>query len=452
MSVPRIVVYDQDNQHRSACCDALRAAGFEPVEVVDRERVAAAADGVGVVAALVEPDAALGGAEVLEALRARGIPVLAMVSLWLGAMNRSIGVLYDGCADVLEKPVDDGELTQWLRRLFPDVSPGSTLAAPASAPVVAPAPAPVGGSESAGPESLRVPQPSQSTSGPAVAYRAPTGPARTPTGQSEPVRHQAQSDPATASMRTADQGMVPSRLDVRQVETAGEFEGTYFPTLMAYLAFGRSTGTLMLQRGDDKRLAYLEEGFVVGARTNQPDDSLTESMVVQGLMTPEQRMQVDSHAQANRISMPQSLVELRIFPEADVDTIVSAHLRNRLLDVFEWVEGSYTFKESSVPQGQRHEPVVSPMDFIWQGVQFATPFAVIRDTLSPFARHRLRWIGEPPSAGQMELTQSQTAFLSDVTGNLSLDDIRAAGRLNESVWRVAYVLTACGFISFRSPD
>jgi hypothetical protein len=244
---------------------------------------------------------------------------------------------------------------------------------------------------------------------------------------------------------------VPPELDVRQVEQAGMFEKTYFPTLMAYLAFRRATGSLMLQRGNDKRLAYLEDGFVVGAKTNQPDDTLTESMVVQGLLTPQQRMQVEAHAQAGRISITQGLVDLRIFPKSDVDTILSAHLRNRLMDVFEWVEGTFTFKEGSVPQGYQHDPVVSPMDFIWQGVQFSTPFSVVRDTLSPFTRHRLRWIGEPPPAGQMEMTQSQSAFLTDVARNLSLDDVRADGRLNEGVWRVAYVLAACGFIAFKTP-
>ena len=60
----------------------------------------------------------------------------------------------------------------------------------------------------------------------------------------------------------------------------------------------------------------------------------------------------------------------------------------------------------------------------------------------------MAWVSEPPPADVMDLTQSQRAFFADVEKHQKLDDLRTQGRLNEAVWRVAFVLAACGFVQF----
>lgn len=448
MSSPRVLVFDQDSAHCSECCDVLKSAGFEPVVLWDRHRLSATLEEQSPVAALIEPDGLPDGGLMLEQLRGAGIPVFAVVSMWLGPMNRALGLTYDGCAEVFEKPVADSELRTWLRRLFPEVKAVPTTVA-ATEPFAKTGPPDRTFVEHVGSPALRADVHTRET-GPvdvvAVELQlmaestrvAPAASLASPPGAS--VRQ----TPVSGTLTVP----VPRALDVQQVEPSGEFADAYFPTILASLAYRRATGSLMLQQGDDKRLAYFEQGFVVGVKTNQPDDTLTESMVSQGLITLDQRMQVERHAQSARISASQSLVELQLLPKDDVDTIVSAHLRNRLMDVFEWTHGQYTFRDSNVPRGYQHDPVVSPMDFIWQGVQFSTPISIIRETLQPCATYRMAWVSEPPPADVMDLTQSQRAFFADVEKHQKLDDLRTQGRLNEAVWRVAFVLAACGFVQF----
>lgn len=450
MSSPRILVFDQDSAHRSECCEVLKSCGFEPVVLWDRQRLSATLEEQTPVAALVEPDGVVDGGLMLEQLRGAGIPVFAVVSMWLGPMNRAIAMLYDGCAEVFEKPVPGSELRLWLRRLFPDVAPGVPTVAPTE-PVSRTGPTERTVLVSLDASGMRTDVHTRETGqvdvvvsdAPALSERAVVP------GHLDVSSLLGPGSRATPVSSTLT-GPVPRVLDVQQVELSGEFADAYFPTILASLAYRRATGSLMLQQGEDKRLAYFEQGFVVGVKTNQPDDTLTESMVSQGLITASQRLQVERHAQAARISASQALVDLALLPREDVDTIVSAHLRNRLMDVFEWTTGQYTFRDSNVPRGYQHDPVVSPMDFIWQGVQFSTPISMIRETLQPCTSYRMGWVSEPPPADVMDLTQSQRAFFADVEKHQRLDDLRTQGRLNEAVWRVAFVLAACGFIQFTA--
>jgi hypothetical protein len=89
------------------------------------------------------------------------------------------------------------------------------------------------------------------------------------------------------------------------------------------------------------------------------------------------------------------------------------------------------------------------MDFIWQGVRYSLPLATIQRHLAPVLSGVLHWATDPPSPEDMDLTQSQRSFFEEVERGSSLQTIEKAGRLTDAVWRVAYVLTACGFLGFR---
>ena len=62
-----------------------------------------------------------------------------------------------------------------------------------------------------------------------------------------------------------------------------------------------------------------------------PDDTLTEMLVSQGLITLAQRRQADALAQQQRVTASHALIELGFFTAEDMETLVSTHIRNRLM-------------------------------------------------------------------------------------------------------------------------
>lgn len=425
MTAPRIVILDQDRAHCVQCCDLLRAAGFEPVIVLDASQVAAVAERERAVAALLEAEADPSGASVFEALRRQGIPCLGMSSVWLGGTNRALGIGWDGCAEFWEKPVPPDELRMWLKRLFPDVLPASVAV------------------------SLRsgVAQSETAAAPPLASVSAKV--------QEDTTRREqasASSSAATPSAGTPGVGAslhVPPHLNVHRVAGSGSFAETAAAALLARLAYDRSTGALMMQRDEDKRVAYLQEGFIVGVKTNMPEDSLAEMLVAQGLITFDQGRRAETEAQRRQVQLSHVLVELGFFAHEDMQTLVSAHIRNHLMDVFAWESGAFVFRDGPVPRGYDHEPVVSPMDFIWQGVQFHLPLDYAESAFAASMRLRMGWVTEPPSAEDMSMTLTQQQFLLSVSAGETLGELQRSGRLKEPVWRVAYVLAATGFLGFQ---
>ena len=415
MTAPRIVILDQDRAHCAQCCDLLRAAGFEPVIASDASQVAGLAEHEQAVAALLEAEADPSGSSVFEALRRQGVPFFGMSAVWQGATNRALGIGWDGCAEFWEKPVPPDELRMWLKRLFPDTRP-----APAADSSRAGAAMPSGVVQSR--DEVMVPR---------------------------SVEPAASATPAVGTPAVSVPLHVPPHLDVQRVVGTGNFSETAFATILARLAYDRATGALMMQRDEDKRVAYLQDGFIVGVKTNMPDDSLSETLVAQGLITFDQSRRAEMEAQRRQVQLTAVLVEFGFFSGDDMQTLVSAHIRNHLMDVFAWEAGVFMFREGPVPRGYDHEPVVSPMDFIWQGVQFHLPLDYAESAFAASMQLRMGWMTEPPSAEDMSMTLSQQQFLSSVSAGESLGGLQRSGRMKEPVWRMAYVLAATGFLGFQ---
>lgn len=472
MTAPRIVILDQDGAHRAQCCDLLRAAGFEPVIVWEPSQLAAMAEQESAVAALLEAEAGHNGASVFEELRRQGIPCLGMSSTWLGGTNRALGISWDGCAEFWEKPVPQDDLLLWLKRLFPEVRPqpegithrsgGPVTAENPAAPDYEPtfnvhasptarvdSPASRSDEYSTPPASVTAVVSEASLRQLDELARLREAKVQVTAPVAAAPERSADATPASGTPGVSSPLHVPPHLNVHRVPGSGDFSETAFATILARLAYDRSTGALMMQRDDDKKLAYLQDGFTVGVKTNMPDDTLTEMLVSQGLITLAQRRQADALAQEQRVTASHALIELGFFSAEDMETLVSTHIRNRLMDVFEWESGVFTFRDGPIPRGYNHEPVVSPMDFIWQGVQFSLPIDYAETAFAACMNLKMGWMSDPPSSDDMPMTLSQQQFLDSVSAGETMGQLQRAGRMKEPVWRIAYVLAATGFLGFQ---
>lgn len=482
VSEPRVLLIDEDVDHRRHCARVLRAEGFDVVE--------SGGAGDEVDAAVAECAAALlddGARGLAGRVRSAGGTVFGMTDIYLGDLNREVAIVRDGFAEFWEKPVSEDALVQWLRRALGERYPRRTREAPVSmAPAVAPPtpPAPVAAppapvsprSASATPVADVATWERIESSPRAVAAGPPPRRAAATTTASvsavpprpNPVRASGSTPRVetpiprrmtSAAMPRVDGGrpdearrsgepVVPRRLDVREVQDAGEFVDHAFPTVLASLAYRRATGALMLQHEADKRLIYLEDGFAVGGRTNRESDGLGVMVVEMGLVSAASMRRIEAKAHELRLSVAQVLVEERVFSPDEMDLLWSVNLRNRALDIFDWAEGIFSFREgSTVPPNHRHDPVLSPMDMIWEGIQHGTRLRTIRAELEPFQHHALLWANDPPEPGTIRLTPSQEALTHRIDERTSMSDLAREGRLTPDVQRFVYALLATGFLA-----
>jgi len=496
---------DTDQEHLARCAALLRGEGFEVVAASSDLEVERALRAGAPVAALVDDEQRA----VAPRLREIGAPVFGMTDLYLGGLNREIAILRDGYVEYWEKPLVDGEVLGWLRRVlgdqYPegqelddaDVEEASRAAPPLSVEKPSPAipraamPTPLAShrSEAATGQANAVPPPRlgarrpTETTVPAVATpasgspRLVSPPLPRPTSLSsdfpqavDPVGLRATGplSPASGMPRlsvrpedsvpneadrtaasVADGFLVPPRLDVRDVPLAGDLRDRSFPTVLAWLAYTRATGALMLRLGEDKRLFYLEEGFAVSARSNVESETLGQLIVSGGLLSAPDVRRYEGEAATQRTTLQAVLRQRTVFSPDELDLLWSVLLRNKTLDVFRWESGEYAFREGSVPRNFRHDPVISPMDLIWEGVQHGTPLTMIRRELDGHLGHRLVWINDPPEPESIRMTPGQTKLLARIDNEASMHTLSRAGLVTEDGQRLLFVLTATGFLGFE---
>jgi len=481
----RVIVVDKDRDHRAHCASILETAGYHVVTAGRRTEVEVALSKGALAAALVDDD----GAEVARMLRDAGVPMFGMSSVFRGETNRSLAMLREGYADYWEKPVRADEVASWLRRVVGDQTRSTVESSPdpsmlaqvaqrvqrATAPVevvaarrrledtpVASSARPVSSRRT--PQVTGTPLGSQSVED----QRATGGLAAVPSVSRRPadisgdVTHIPFSDPpARTSVRmpqvpvaaSREEPQVPAYLDVLRLpddqEVVGDFTETAFPTLLAALAYKQRSGRLMLQRGDDKRLIYFDRGFAVSSKTSQDgNQSLTEMIVAHGLMSARDMAGIEAHAARGRQDVRDVLVQRRAFTEDEVDHLTSVHLRNKVVEVFAWEDGTFTFTDGPVPRAHRKPPVINPMELIWEGIQHGTPLSLIRRYLDPNLGSRMVWMNDPLEQGDLHLVRSQERFLARIDGRSSLHDLSRAGLVTEDAQRLLYVLVATGLIGF----
>jgi hypothetical protein len=116
------------------------------------------------------------------------------------------------------------------------------------------------------------------------------------------------------------------------------------PDLVELLARRRASGMLTCERGTIRKTAYLVEGGVVGASSNDPREYLGQFLVNFGHITEEQLAQA-FHAQGeSRSRLGRVLVEQGAVKAETVREVLAIKIRETFLDVYLWDAGVFHFE------------------------------------------------------------------------------------------------------------
>lgn len=113
------------------------------------------------------------------------------------------------------------------------------------------------------------------------------------------------------------------------------------PDLVELLARRRASGTLTCERGTIRKTAFLVEGAVIGASSNDPREYLGQFLVNFGHVTEEQLAQA-FHAQGESKSrLGRVLVEQGAVEAETIRDVLAIKIRETILDVYLWDAGVF---------------------------------------------------------------------------------------------------------------
>ena len=182
----------------------------------------------------------------------------------------------------------------------------------------------------------------------------------------------------------------------RYVETAAKSMGTGDPDLRGSLArqpfahllqriyAGRLTGALLLTSDKVKKIVYVENGYPVAVRSNDPTECLGQILLEQRMISSETLAESLRQMKASKKRQGELLVEMGALSPYNLSRALVLQMEAKLLEVFAWREGRFAFKKGQPAHDQPVRLERTPAALILEGIRRSYDAERMRGVLDPY--------------------------------------------------------------------
>jgi tetratricopeptide (TPR) repeat protein len=202
----------------------------------------------------------------------------------------------------------------------------------------------------------------------------------------------------------------------------GEIKGLTIPWLFQDLRTEKLTGTAVIARETAVKKVYFQNGDIIFAASNQSEDWLGEWLVRAGKLTREQCDLSSELVSKTGKKQGAHLVELGFITPQQLLEGVKFQVKQIIVDVFGWRDGSYIFDNSPLPLSDIIPLQMSTGNLIIEGVR-DLDWKAVRKSLPPL-KTIIRPAADPSSLFQSaNLDQDQRTLLSLIDGEKSIEEL-----------------------------
>jgi hypothetical protein len=213
---------------------------------------------------------------------------------------------------------------------------------------------------------------------------------------------------------------------------------------------GRISGILDLRRDPVKKSIEIENGNPVFANSNVESELFGEHLVAQGVLSREQHREILDFAARKGLRFTEALLELGACTPNVLFQELSGQVRNRILDLFSWVSGSFALYVDA-PVAETGMPLnLRTHTLIHEGVQERMPLLVIRRFMeSRMQQWVVRLPGEIPA--DLQLSGRQQRILRSIESNeIRVEDLVRREKDEEWLLRLIYMLHQIKRVMFHA--
>jgi two-component system, OmpR family, response regulator len=175
----------------------------------------------------------------------------------------------------------------------------------------------------------------------------------------------------------------------KQLGTGPDLRGSLarqpFARVLQRIYVGRLTGALLLTTGQTKKIIYTENGYPVAARSNVPDECLGQILLQQRMISSESLTESLRRMKESKKRQGELLVEMGALSPYNLSRALVLQMEAKLLELFSWREGRFSFKKGETPQEQLVRLERSPAALILEGIRRYYDAERIHAVLAPFA-------------------------------------------------------------------
>jgi len=182
----------------------------------------------------------------------------------------------------------------------------------------------------------------------------------------------------------------------RHVESAAKSMGTGDSDLRGSLArqpfahilqriyAGRLTGALLLTSDKVKKIVYVENGYPVAVRSNDPSECLGQILLGQRMISAEMLAESLRQMKASKKRQGELLVEMGALSPYNLSRALVLQMEAKLLEVFSWREGRFTFKKGQPTHDQPVRLDRTPAALILEGIRRSYDAERMHSVLDPY--------------------------------------------------------------------
>ncbi|MEE9218110.1 MAG: DUF4388 domain-containing protein [Acidobacteriota bacterium] len=208
----------------------------------------------------------------------------------------------------------------------------------------------------------------------------------------------------------------------------GHLEDTGLPALLASICGAHQTGVLRLTRLEVCKTIYIQDGNIIFATSNNPDDRLGELLLRKGLLRI-QHFEEASTRLSDRRRLGAVLVEMgHLRPEELVRAVIE-QVKEIIFDIFLWFDGEYTFVPGALPSREVITLKLSTPEVILGGIQRIPRWSRVLQGVGGLEAAYRACGGRDRILQQMTLRTEHAALLQTLEEPMSVRDLCRRGLL-----------------------
>lgn len=195
-----------------------------------------------------------------------------------------------------------------------------------------------------------------------------------------------------------------------------------FARILQRIYTGRLSGALLLVTGNTKKIIYTQNGYPIAARSNVPTECLGQILLEQRMISADTLAESLRQMQTSNKRQGELLVEMGALSPYNLSRALVLQMEAKLLELFSWREGRFSFKKGEVPHDQPVRLERSPAALILEGIRrfydaermhaVLAPYAGAYVMPSPDRRQRLQDITSDPN---------EQRFIDSLDGSLKFE-------------------------------
>ena len=190
---------------------------------------------------------------------------------------------------------------------------------------------------------------------------------------------------------------------------AGNLRTMALPDILQWIAMGRKTGTLHLERRSIKKRIICKSGDIYSSWSNDPRESLGQFLIRNRLVTEEQLFKVLLQQETHGRPIGSILIADGIIGEDELKQMLQLKAEETVYDLFLWQDGAFEFKEGELPSDLPIHLELEVTSVLLEGSRRVDEWSRIRQAF-PSSRTTFKASAKPDSAG--DATEQQALQLA----------------------------------------